>query len=80
MEPCCTAAAAPGLASDSAWARSAGAARISNPPTAAKPRSLITFMFFSPLGSSGVTPAAWLIESSRAAAPIASYVDDVNVK
>jgi hypothetical protein len=37
-------------------------------------------MFFSPLGSSGVTPAAWLIESSRAAAPIASYVDDVNVK
>jgi hypothetical protein len=35
---------------------------------------------FSPLGSSCVTPAAWSIESSRAAAPIASYVGEVNVK
>jgi hypothetical protein len=34
----------------------------------------------SPLGSSCVTPAARSIESSRAAAPIASYVGEVNVK
>jgi hypothetical protein len=35
---------------------------------------------YSPLGSSCVTPAARSIESSRAAAPIASYVGEVNVK
>jgi hypothetical protein len=35
---------------------------------------------YSPLGSSCVTSAAWLIESSRAAARTASYVGDVNGK
>jgi hypothetical protein len=39
-----TAAAAPGLLNDIAWARSTGAASMSNAPTAARPRTLVTFM------------------------------------
>jgi len=39
-----TAAAAPGLLSDIAWARSTGAASMSNAPTAARPRTFVTFM------------------------------------
>jgi hypothetical protein len=56
FEPSWTAVAAAGLLSDSAWARSAGAARTSNAPTAASPRTFVTFIYFLPWVI-GITPA-----------------------
>jgi hypothetical protein len=78
------------LASDSAWARSAGAAKISNAPTAASPRSLVTFICISlgvigchvsaalPIESVATTrqrPEAW---GERRECEVNTYATDMN--
>jgi len=76
----CTAAAPPGLASDNAWARSVGAARISNAPTAASPRSRVTFIYVSSFGHVCHARAARLIEQPpRRDADRKIRLRDVNV-
>jgi hypothetical protein len=61
------------LASDSAWARSVGAARINNAPTAASPRILVSFTRIS-TSVFGVTPAPCRRSNhSFAVTPVASW-------